>query len=430
MKIFKSDPLKFTEDFPVMLKIIILNTLGFFFIGFLLPIIALVNMMASAIEISLIVSFQVFGRTLSGIITGYLTDKLRSKTSIVLIGSYGRGFSYFVIYVGIVMNSLFLLILGTFILGFMAGIFWVPFNTLVAEKSNKDNRSEAYGKVNSANAIGQIIGALFGFTLFTLASIYLNNSFLIYGAIPLFGIANFYAGLKFHKEVNEHTKFLEIDKNDDLENLKSKNIQYKSILIGSIFLMLVLLMSSINSSIARPFLNIYMYKFIESNIYLVYWAYLPAGLVATLLAPKVGILIDKMKPSIAITLTSSIGALVTWLLINSSNLWIFSFFLLFDLTISIAASLLFQNLLSRISIKHRGKSIGFGDFFTFLGNIIGPIIGGIAWDYLNPKAPFIISIFIELSLIPLYLIVIYYLIPFLSERYKAKDHESNLDVTA
>jgi len=45
----------------------------------------------------------------------------------------------------------------------MAGVFWVPFNTFIAEKSNKDNRSQAFGKRDSANAIGQIIGSLFGF---------------------------------------------------------------------------------------------------------------------------------------------------------------------------------------------------------------------------------------------------------------------------
>lgn len=86
----------------------------------------------------------------------------------------------------------------------------------------------------------------------------------------------------------------------------------------------------------------------------------------------------------------------------------------------IAASLIFQNLVSRITIEHRGKIIGIGEFFTFFGSEIGPILGGFVWDFMGPKFPFIISIFVELSLIPLYLVVVYLLIPHLAESYKIK----------
>jgi DHA1 family multidrug resistance protein-like MFS transporter len=185
--------------------------------------------------------------------------------------------------------------------------------------------------------------------------------------------------------------------------------------------MSVLLLSNINGSIAKPFLNLYVIETIESDIQLVTWAYLPAGIAATLLAPKLGRVVDKLKPAIGISITSMLGALVTWLLINSGNIWIFSILLLFDLTLMIAAGLIFQNLLSRISLENRGKILGSGDFFQFLGSFIGPLLGGIVWELLNnPDYPFIISIFVELSLIPLYLVVVYYLIPHLAERYEPK----------
>ncbi|MHA1192422.1 MAG: MFS transporter, partial [Promethearchaeota archaeon] len=188
----------------------------------------------------------------------------------------------------------------------------------------------------------------------------------------------------------------------------------------SIFLMSVLFLSSINGSIAKPFLNIYVIETIESNIQLVTWAYLPAGIVSTLLAPKLGQLIDKLRPATGITITSMLGALVTWLLINSANIWVFTLLLLLDLTIMISSGLIFQNLLSRISLKNRGKILGSGEFFQFLGAFIGPLLGGIVWDFIGPSFPFIISIFVELSLIPLYLVVVYYLIPHLAEAYAIK----------
>ncbi|MHA1192480.1 MAG: MFS transporter, partial [Promethearchaeota archaeon] len=205
----ENDSTRFTSDFNRMLKIVILNSLGFFFIGFLIPIIARYNMAASAIQISLIISFQVLGRTISGTITGFLTDQLKSRKKLVLIGSLGRGISYFIIYIAIILNSLILLGIGTFTLGFLAGVFWVPFNILIAEKSNKDNRSEAYGKRNSANAIGQMIGGLVGFLLLMILGLFTDNPFLLYASIPMFGIANFFAGFKFNREVDESIKFYE-----------------------------------------------------------------------------------------------------------------------------------------------------------------------------------------------------------------------------
>ncbi len=421
------DSTRFTPDFNHLLNIVILNSLGFFFIGFLVPIIARYNMIASAIQISLIVSFQVLGRAVSGTITGILTDRATSRKKLILIGSLGRGFSYFIIYTAIILNSLLMLGIGTATLGFMAGVFWVPFNTLIAEKSNKDNRSEAYGKKNSANAIGQMIGGVIGFLLLMLLEYFTANPFLLYASIPIFGIANFYAGFKFNREVDESIKFanpsshLSNPQTNEISNDKPKYVS--PIIFGSIFLMLVLLLSNINGSIAKPFLNIYVIETIESDIQLVTWAYLPAGVVATLLAPKLGEIVDKLRPAVGITITSTLGALVTWLLINSANIWVFSFLLLIDLTIMIASGLIFQNLLSRISLKNRGKIIGSGEFFQFLGSFIGPILGGVVWDLIGPSYPFIISIFVELSLIPLYLVVVYYLIPHLAETIALKKNK-------
>jgi len=420
----EQDSTRFTPDFNHMLKIVILNSLGFFFIGFFVPIIARFNMLATAIQISLIVSIQVLGRTISGTITGFLTDRVKSRRKLVLIGSIGRGTSYFIIYTAIILNSVILLGVGTFTLGFMEGVFWVPFNTLIAEKSNKDNRSEAYGKRNSANAIGQMIGGVIGFLLLMILGFFTSNPFLLYASIPMFGIANFYAGIKFNREVDESIKF-----HEPLDNLTNPHIKENKekhaklagpIILGSIFLMSVLFLSNINGSIAKPFLNIYVIESIESNIQLVTWAYLPAGIIATLLAPKLGKLVDKFRPAIGITVTSTLGALVTWLLINSANIWVFSLLLLIDMTIMIASGLIFQNLLSRISLKNRGKVLGSGEFFQFLGSVIGPILGGVVWDFYGPNYPFIISIFVELSLIPLYLVVVYYLIPHLAETYAVK----------
>ena len=93
MKLFALDENRFTPDFNDVLKIIILNSLGFFFLGFLIPIIARQDMNASGFQVSLLISLQVLGRTLSGIASGYFTDHLKNRSILILIGSFQLYFS-------------------------------------------------------------------------------------------------------------------------------------------------------------------------------------------------------------------------------------------------------------------------------------------------------------------------------------------------
>jgi MFS family permease len=416
----KKNEEKFTPDFNSMIYIAILNSLGFFFLGFLVPVISRQNMNATGLEIGLIVSAMVMGYTISSSFVGIITDRTKSKRFLIFLGSIGRGISYFIFYLSIIINSLIGMWVGMFILGFWAGFFWIPFDTLISEKSNKNNRSQAFGKRDSANAIGQVIGGLVGFGILLTVGIFTDNPYLLYSAILIFGISNFIAGIMFLRYVDESIKFSNEENSNDPSNDKYDTSVFKfpkPMLIGLIILFLVVLLASINGNLAKPFLNIYILENLSNDLYIVILIYLPAGLLATFLAPKLGVIVDKLEPRIAIVLLSLSGSIITWFLINTQNLFVFTVLLLLDLTIAISAGLLFRNLLSRITIEHRGKILGICSVFMNMGSIIGPILGGLVWDMYGPKAPFIISIFVELSLIPLYVIVIYLLMPHVAETF-------------
>ena len=94
----------------------------------------------------------------------------------------------------------------------------------------------------------------------------------------------------------------------------------------------------------------------------------------------------------------------------------FGIILLFDSTFAWGGNLILQNILSRISKIHRGKIFGLAQWLSLFGAVLGPILGGFAWDALGPSAPFVISIFIELSVIPLYAIAIKALKPYMAEK--------------
>lgn len=418
---------KFTPDFNSMVKIVIWNSLGMAFLGFLVPLFAREYLDSTGLEIGLLVSVRLVGTIGSSFISGFLTDKMKFRKNLVVTGSFIRGISYLFIYFALCNDLYLLLVLGSLLLGFGAGFYWIPLNTLISEKSDKNFRSHAFGKRSYYMGIGQVMGAVLGFTLIELLRP-TDNPYIIFLAIPAFSFSNFYGGLKFFFSVDETIKFHSVDSKE--EKISEENKVFgtfsKPLFVGFAFLLVTIFMSSINSSISAPFFAIYIMEIFGSDMSLAMLAYFPAGIISSLIAPKLGLYVDKIRPELGITISTIAGALITWLLINTRNLWIFSLLLLIDVTIATAGGLIFQNLISRINLDSRGKIFGIQTFITNVGGIIGPIIGGYIFDF-NPKLPFITSIFVELAIIPLYWVVIRYLLPHIAEKLDVSSSNKAVD---
>jgi MFS family permease len=414
---------KFTSDFNSVIFIVLWNSLGFFFIEFVMAYLIKQVLNYPATHLGLFFSFITLGGLISSIFIGYLTDRF-SKRLLVMIGSFGRGLSYFGLYISIILQSLIGMYISAFLLGLGAYIFWNPLDSIISEKSSKYHRSSAFGKRRFALGIGMALGTVIGFTIFSLANIFTpNNSFIIYGAIPVFGISNFYAGIQFSRKVDEQKKFVypESEKNTKIEQesevtmQSSENQSNRLYFFGIIILFSGFLLSAINFGFYRPYIQPYVLENINSNAGLVAWFYLPTSLIGTLIAPKLGTIADKLNTYLAISIASFVGGIVTFLIIYSGSLWFFAFLLIVDNTIMLTVGFVFVNILSRASIKHRGKIFGLITLFESVGMIIGPFLGGIVWESISPQAPFMISIIVEWSLISFFIIGIYIIKPYLAE---------------
>jgi len=416
---------KFTSDFNSVIYIVVWNSLGFFFIEFIIAYLIKQVLNYPATNLGLFFSFLTFGGLISSSFIGYLSDHF-SKRILVMIGSFGRGLSYFGLYLSIIMQSLVGLYLSAFLLGLGAYIFWNPLNTLISEKSSKFHRSSAFGKTRFALGMGMVLGTIVGFTIFSVANAFTPlNDFIIYSAIPIYGIANFYAGIQFSRKVDDTKKFeypLNVnDTNTSIEQEVDTTIQSteknnnRIYLLGIILVFSGLFLSAINVGLYRPYIQPYVIEHINSNVGLVAWFYLPTAIIGSLIAPKLGKIADKINPYLAISTASFLGGIVTWMIINSGNLWIFGTLLIIDNTIMMTTGFVFVNILSRTSIKHRGKVFGLIALLESIGMIIGPFLGGIVWETISPEAPFIISIIVEWSLISFFIIGIWILKPYLVE---------------
>lgn len=411
---------KFTSDFDSVIFIVVWNSLGFFFVDFILVYMISQVWEGTGLAIGLYPAFLTSGGLISSLFVGYLTDYV-SKQKLVMLGSFGRGLSYFSLYFSIILQSLAGIYISSFLLGLGAQLFWVPLDTLISEKSSKHHRSSAFGRRRFALGIGQVIGAIVGLTIFGLANFFTPNSaFLIYIAIPIFGLANIYAGIRFFLSVDEDKKFQYSNKStEEIEVLSEEKIDDKTspekplrlYIFGLILLFFALFLGSINVGIYRPFILPIVFENMNEPATVISWFYLPATVVGTLIAPKLGVIADKINPYITITITSIIGGIITWIIVFlTTNLWIFAILLIFDNTIMLTSGFVLINFLSRISEKHRGKIFGLITSFDSLGLIIGPILGGLVYD-ISYTTPFIISILVEWALIPFFVLGIWILNP-------------------
>jgi MFS family permease len=172
----------------------------------------------------------------------------------------------------------------------------------------------------------------------------------------------------------------------------------------------------VNGPLAKPFYQYYILSNITSDPNFVTLIYLPSGILALLIAPYLGKLADKIIPYLGMIITGILGAIATLLLINTYNPWGFMVILILDSTCATTEGLILQNFISRVTKTHRGKLFGLRSLFGQIGGVIGPVVGGLLWDSLGMKWPFIVSIFVELALIPLFIIAMKKTLPHLAEK--------------
>ena len=405
-----------------MIRIIFWNSFGFMFYGFVVPYATSEYFQVNALIIGLVIASQPIGRLLITPLVGYLTDKV-SKKLLVMIGSFGRTVSYTIMYLSIGFDSIIGFGTGIFIQGILVGFFWPPFNSLVAQKSSKYYRSEAYGKRYGMMGWGSLAGAIISFLLFIGGIyIYVGNVWIQYSSLIIYALINIFAGIRFMKKVDENKNFIESAINTDRESTSEKisTISKRNkalIILGFTFLSLTVVFSSMNEHITRPFMQVYMYdNLLLGTTYVMVILY-TARIISLIVAPKLGVYADKVGV-IGFMVVSFLGAIVTAILISTTIHWLFISLLLVDLILATSGQLIAQNLYSRISVSHRGRVFGLMEWMNLLGWVIGPLLGGWLWEIFTPKAPFVFSIILEVSLIPFFLLALKYLKPQMVEKVK------------
>ena len=409
------------NDFQDLIKIARWNYVGIPFIEFLTPYFSKDILKASSTEIGLIISAVLLGVILSSAVAGYLTKKVGSK-KLMVIACFGRGISYLAIYFSFIFGSVISLIIAEFVKGIFVGIFEVSFEVFVADKSHKSKRSYAFGKVVSNKGIIFFIGGVLSFGLYGVLNYFELYYFLQLSPMILFSAILILIGFRIKsKVVGNNLAYINNGKENQKEHVEITSITLKkpkiprAFILGFILIFLSLFLTSLNDFITHPFIQVYLVDELKFSFTFVLLAYTPGSLISFILAPIFGKIADKINPYLGITIVSIAGAALTFLLINVSQVWMFSIVFLLDRGFALTGALLVKSFVSRLSVEKRGINLGFSWSIANIGGVIGPTIGGIFYDTFRPAMPFIISIFVELGLILFYIIGIYASKDFMAE---------------
>jgi MFS family permease len=368
-------------------------SLGFFVVGFLIPIIAYSSMGASATEVALVFSLLTLGAAIFSPVAGRVAKRGRRRESI-LFGATMRAVAYFGMAISILLVNITLLILTSLIWGLGMAFYRVGSDAEISERVLAENRAEAFGRREAANGRGSVIGAFVGFTvLFSFE----GNAFPVF---VLFAIANLIGGI------------IVIRENPPLENpaeMTTGSIVKSAIGIGIAALVLAAAIDTFVSALLSPFVELYILEVFTTDILLVALVYLPGGILQGVFGGLMGRFADHKSKIVIISSAVIVGAICTLSLVFIPTLFPYPFDLVLVAVLfaigSVTAVMAYTVMSSVFGTAYEGRaSEGFGMFEAAMGfsRFTAPLVGGILWDFLDPTAPFILVGFSGFILVPIY----------------------------
>ncbi|MCW9015544.1 MAG: MFS transporter, partial [Kangiellaceae bacterium] len=238
------------EKLRPMLLPIKLDSLGLFFINFLIPIVAHKNFDANGWQMGLLFSLQAIGTGCSALLFSRRVNRWNNRSLLILFGSVIKAVAYILLYLAIINTQYEMMVAATFCLGFGTGIFWLVWQTCFAQMSEFKNRAEIFGEASRQMGLGVMFGSIVAFTLISLAEDYSQPDWISYMVILLFSISSTIAAVLSYKAVAAMSK-------QDTAVEQEISIPLKITTI-SIFLFGMIFIGQLSGSLVAPFLEVYL----------------------------------------------------------------------------------------------------------------------------------------------------------------------------
>jgi DHA1 family multidrug resistance protein-like MFS transporter len=358
----------------VLQRPLLLWSLPFVFLSFMLPIYSK-RLGANALEIGGL--FSVFTGTTLVLrpAVGWAVDRFgRRRFLIFALCIYALAMAAFA-----AADSIAGLYVARLLQGVGSSFLWIAVNTIVADLTVPEERGRALGSIDQATARGGIIGVFVGFLLISS----LPDAFNWEGTFALYTLTTAASAWLAWMTLPET-----LPPSDPGEEPKLRRVLSRPLL----FLMAVVFVTGASEAMLGPIYLIFLQDRFTTDISVLAWAFLPAGLVSAFLAARLGGLSDRRGriPMMALGLVSS--GLLSLLLPHAPSLVVLAAFYTASAVVwaisEPAEAALVADLTGR---RSRGRSYGVYDFASNLGFTIGPLVGGLVYDRLGKAVPFYIN---------------------------------------
>lgn len=317
--------------------------------------------------------FSVFslGLIIVRLLIGYIADRVGRKPVFVL------GLIFYTLSYLIYSNakSILLIYLGRGLQAFATALISISTYSMIADLNMKKN-AHNFGKVDSYSEKGGLLGIILCF--------YVLNTFeLADGWSNLFRIctiASIVAVIYSIININETKPLIRRDFSDLLLSSNKNNIILFNLVIR------------IFSSIVTTIFVLYLQKKFNSNLLEIGIAFLLPTIIIAFTYPKLGKISDEIGNRKALIYSLSMLIIVLFILPHMYNVYIYGVvwtvycvaITLLELTIN---GVYFED----IDEENRGIAVGKFTMGANVGTLIGPLIGGIAFQEISIQAPFFIS---------------------------------------
>ena len=383
-----------------LLKPILLDALGCFFVSFLIPIVAHQEFQADGFQMGLLFSLQALGTGVSALLFAGKVNRWASRAQLIRFAAFIRSFAYLCLYAAILSKHYWLMVFATFVLGFGSGLFWLIWQTCFAQISQFEHRAQTLGFASKQIGLGIMIGSGFAFSLLGFAEGFQLADYIIYLSLPVFSLACLFAGCQAFTAISVMTL--------QYPQTQQQNPQKINFTLLTVFLFAMIFVGQLSGSLVAPFLEVYLLEHLHiSSVSQLSLAYIPGGILAMILAPKLGAFADKVNAALYLTCAGIIGAFTTWLMLQSGSLWQISLLFIVDASVITSSGLVLAKLISEVAGENKGSAFGLQGFISNFGAISGPLVGGLFWQLQGSQGPFVFSISTELLLAACCLVILW-----------------------
>lgn len=361
----------------VLYRPIFLASLGFTFLAFGLPIYSK-SLGATAFAIGGLYSVFTVTTVFIRPLVGWSLDRYGRKPFLL------AGFAGYVLAMTTfaLASSLESLYLARIFQGMASALLWISINTIVADLSPPQERGRLMGRISETSARSEITGM---FVAFFLLSILPEESTwtAIFG---VFAVMTAVAVWLAYRTVPEtRPQALALNRDD------------KPVSPRLFRLMVIVFTTGISAAMIAPIYLIYLQDKFTTDISTLAWAFLPAGLVYSLLPSRLGRLGDRWGRAPLMALGMAGAGLLSLALPRLPGLvWLIGLYTLTAVGWAMADPSEAALVADLAGTSGHGRAYGLYTFANSLGATIGPLLGGWLYDQAGQAVPFYINGFVLL----------------------------------